>query len=153
MKKEDPHYDRRSGGDRRRKPTNPLSLSSLFGSRRGFRRREDAQRHRYVDQYSIRISFLVIYVALLSVSDTLLTLKILSLGGQELNPLMAILLGYGVVPFLVVKHAITGLGLVFLLVHKDYRPFTGRFTGSYILALFALAYTFLIFWEIYLLVR
>src|SRR5690606_536061 len=83
------------GRNRRRKPTNPLSFSSLFGSRREFRRRKDVQRYEYVDQYSIRISFLVIYVVLLSVWDTLLTLKILNQGGQELHPLMDTLLGYG----------------------------------------------------------
>ncbi len=141
------------GADRRRKPTNPLSLSSLFGSRRSFRRAQDRELHYYVDRYGSKSVAVLLAAVLLSTLDALITLHLVSVGGEEINPLMDFLLGLGPAPFLAIKFAITGTSLLVLLVHKEYRWVGGRLRVKYVMAGVLFAYLLLLAWEIFLYVR
>lgn len=143
--------DGRQGGDRRRRPTNPFSLSSIFGSRRAVRRTEDRKIHFYVDRYGFGSGILFLGALLFSTLDALITLRLVAAGGSEVNPLMHFLLQFGEAPFLAVKYMITGVSLLFLLIHKEYYWFGGRLRVKYVLALVMAIYLLLFLWEVYLL--
>ncbi len=146
------HPERRyEGPDRRKKPTNPLSLSSLFGSRRTIRRDSDRQVHYYVDRYGLGSGVIFLGALMLSTLDALITLKLIGAGGKEINPVMDFLLQFGPTVFLATKYIVTGISLLFLMVHKEYRWFGGRIRGKSVMAFVLLAYVVLLIWETYLL--
>ncbi len=115
-----PERDRRSGPDRRRRPTR--LWDSLVGPRRrqGGRRAEDRP-GLYVDVYHPSDVALVLTVFVLNLLDAFFTLSILERGGREENPLMERLLEAGQETFLYEKCFLVGFWLVLLVVHKNFR--------------------------------
>jgi len=145
-----PFVERRSGVDRRRKPTSPLSGSSLFGSRRYGRRKEDRLIHYYVDRYGWRSVSAVLATLVLCLTDAFMTLYLLSRGAQELNPLMDYFIDIGPVPFLATKYTMTGAALTWLIVHKNYPLFNGRIKGKSLLLPIPILYGLLVVYELFL---
>ncbi|MCH8021396.1 hypothetical protein IH785_16250 [candidate division KSB1 bacterium] len=145
-----PHSDRRRQ-NRRSKPTSPLTASSLFGKRKNIRRDEDSLTQPYVDLYSFSSVLGVLVTLTLSVADAIFTLKLISLGGSELNPFMDFFLQLGPIPFLTVKYILTGTCLVFFLVNENRLVFWGRLRVKLLLAFSLLLYFVLIFYELVLL--
>jgi hypothetical protein len=124
-----PWVDRRSGTDRRNRPTR--WYDSLLGHRRRKRgRRKGESRNIYVDIYHSGDLILVAAVFLLNLVDAGLTLHHLSEGAVEQNPLMDRLIAWGAVWFLLEKALVVGLCLVALAVHKTF-PLARR--GAYAL--------------------
>lgn len=142
--------ERRSGQDRRSRPTSPFTLRSLYGSRRYGRRKEDRALHYYVDRYGIRSVTILVVSLLLCLIDAYMTIYLLSLGAQELNPVMDFFLRIGTIPFLLVKYSVTGLALMWLLIHKNYPLMGGRFTGKGLLLGVPVLYTLLVLYELFL---
>ena len=117
--------ERRHANDRRVRPTPPLSRYLFFrGHRRGPRRLGDPQSI-YVDRLGTGIGLALISIFLFHCLDALFTLLHLGRGGIELNPLMRFVLQYGAGPFVAVKLATAGAGLIFLGVHKNF-PYVQR---------------------------
>jgi hypothetical protein len=146
--------DQRTGKDRRKKPTSPLSFYSLFyGRRKVVRRVQDRHIHKYVDLYSGRAAFAVLAAILLSLTDAYFTLQLVARGAEELNPFMDFFLQRGPFPFLTVKYLITGLSILFLLVHKNHTIFGGRILIRQALIMIPALYALVILYEIYLLYR
>ena len=85
----------------------------------------------------------------MSCADALFTLKLLALGGEELNVLMRAFLGQGVHWFLWAKIGLTGLSVV-VLVTAARRRLLGRVSVLRLLQLFSAGYLMLIAWELYL---
>ena len=108
------------GPDRRRAPTPRLSRFSFFGGRRQQYRREDEKEGGFVDRYSIRLWFLILWVALMNIGDSYFTLVHLQAGGVELNPVAAALLGTGRAGFVFVKSFLIALALCLLCIHKNF---------------------------------
>jgi len=115
-----PSAERRLVTDRRTRPTSLLGSLRFGGRRRGFRR-EGEERNRYVDQPSKEIVALSLLTVILSVLDALFTLLHLEGGGREVNPIMGLALAAGVSCFLILKVGLTGLGVVFLAIHQNFR--------------------------------
>lgn len=65
---------------------------------------------------------LAVAILLLNTVDALGTLRHISFGAEELNPVMDALLDFGPVPFFVGKHALASLGLVGILLYERTRP-------------------------------
>ncbi len=145
-----PHSDRRRQ-NRRSNRTSPLTASSLFGKRKNIRRDEDSLTQPYVDLYSFSSVLGVLVTLTLSVADAIFTLKLISLGGSELNPFMDFFLQLGPIPFLTVKYILTGTCLVFFLVNENRVIFWGRLRVKLLLAFSLLLYFVLIFYELVLL--
>jgi hypothetical protein len=142
--------ERRSGRDRRRRPTTPFSLSSLFGSRRLGRRKEDRLIHYYVDRYGWRSVGVFLASLGLCLADAFMTLHLLSRGAQELNPVMDFFLRIGPIHFLLAKYLVTGASLMWLLIHKDYPLLKGRIKGKNLLLAVPLLYAVLVVYELFL---
>jgi len=79
-----PHPDQRKQ-NRRSKPTSPLTTPSLFGKRKNIRRDEDRLTQPYVDLYSFSSVLSVLVTLILSVTDAIFTLKLISLGGKRIK--------------------------------------------------------------------
>lgn len=143
--------ERRSGKDRRAKPTSPFTWSSLRGSRRNARRAEDRDRHRFVDVYSPTFLLVIVVILSLCVLDALFTLELIRRGAQELNPVMAFFLQFGHLPFLIVKYLLTASGLMTLLILKNCTVWGGRISVKVVLLTFPFLYLILIGYEVFLL--
>lgn len=138
---------RRTGGDRRMRPTPMLSAFSLRGRRARIRRDTDLLRGRYVDRSTGRHLMFILLLMLFVSLDTMSTLWILEQGGTEENPLMANTLERGVGWFLVVKLGPLPLAFMLFSVH---RYFTWIKVG---LAFMVVVYGGLMLYHFYILLR
>ena len=82
----------------------------------------------------------------LCVLDAYLTLKIIDLGGRELNRFMLVFINKTPVAALVFKYLITAVSIVFILVHKNFRIF-GRVRVASLIYVFFWVYLTLIAYE------
>ena len=113
------------------------------------RRNADAV-NRYVDWYQPQLFAAVLFIVFCSILDAVLTLNILSKGGRELNILMASLLETGTQQFINIKMALTGLSIIFLVIHKNFRIYNNFLVGHFIYCI-AFLYAGLIGYQILLL--
>jgi len=111
---------KRNPGDRRKQPTPGLSRFSLWGQRRGFRRRVDQQRGGYVDRYDPGLFFILLLTVGLNVLDALCTMMILDQGGWELNPILCSVIELYGDWFWVWKFAIVSTSLFLLCIHSKF---------------------------------
>lgn len=146
-----PDTERRVNPDRRQKVTSPWSLRSLTGRRTYARRKEDRRKHHYVDRYGPRSLLVVLFVLIFCILDAVFTLRLISMGAKEINPVMDFFLRYGPLTFLLVKYGLTGLCLVWFVVHKNFLFLGGRLNVKYILLGILILYAVLIVYELYLL--
>ena len=110
------------GPDRRQRPTPMISRYTFFGgSRRGGRRAGETE-NIYVDVYGARLVLLLLFFFALTVVDSVSTLVYLGKGGQELNPIAQWMIDQGALFFLVAKGVLSGLCLLFVMLHKTFRP-------------------------------
>jgi len=109
--------DRRQRADRRAHPMTLRRALYLGGRRKAFRRTGEDTRT-YVDCPSAHALMLLFTVVGASVLDALLTLLFIQDGGQEANPLMAVLINNGGAQFVGIKMTLTGLGAWFLAAHE-----------------------------------
>jgi len=77
-----------------------------------------------------------------------MTIKILQIGGEELNPVMSLLMQKQPALSLVLKYLITAGSLIFLLIHKNFKIFVKVKVHSLIYGVFSL-YFLLMVYEIY----
>lgn len=124
--------NRRQGPDRRRRPTPAISRYTFFGRRRGRRRTEDPPYY-YVDRLGSEVWLILLSILLFQILDARLTLSHLRRGGEELNPIMRLLIFRDENLFFLVKLGVSALGLGFLGIHKNY-----PFVRSGLLVLFVL---------------
>ncbi len=86
----------------------------------------------------------------LSVADAIFTLKLVSRGARELNPVMDFFLRQGALPFLSVKYALTVGCLLWCLVNKNRRVFWGQVRVRSIILAVLLLYGLLVLYELLL---
>ncbi len=99
-----------------------LSRYTFFGRRQGNRRTDDPTISYYVDRFENRTVLAMMLVIALSGLDGVLTLWHLHAGGEELNPVMKLVIEIlGGTYFLAIKYTITALGMLFLVLHKNFR--------------------------------
>jgi hypothetical protein len=137
--------EKRHRPDQRSVPTRPLSRHSLRGYRRKARRQEE-DRNYYVDRYEPRYLILISLILVLCILDAYLTLKIIDLGGRELNRFMLVFINRTPVAALVFKYLVTAVSIVFILIHKNFLVF-GRLRVSSLIYIFFCVYLTLIAYE------
>ncbi len=139
----------RRAGARPRRRGWCLLCGGVRPPRRGARRLE-AEAHSFaLDWHASRLLFVSIAILLLCSGDAFLTLKLLSAGALEVNPVMALVVGGDAGWFAVCKTAMTGGGVVLLVAVARYR-FMRRIRVE--LALYAVlgAYLALVVYEFWL---
>jgi len=122
MDTSNPAHVERRGPDRRRRPTPMLSRYTFLGGRRRGGRRRGEQENVYVDVYSPALIGLLMVFFALTVVDSVSTLVYLGKGGRELNPVAQWMIDQGAVFFVVCKGVLSGLCLLFVMLHKNFRP-------------------------------
>jgi hypothetical protein len=144
----DPVDERRDVVDRRRRPVRAFLYGNFHPRRRAHRRSDDD--HRFVfDWHEPRILYLVVSILLLSCTDALFTLNLLTVGAEEANFLMNSLLEQSVDKFLTVKISLTAVSLIFLVIAAK-RHFMGWFRVERLLHVICIGYIGLIVYELYL---
>ena len=114
--------ERPRGPDRRKRATPMLSRYSFFGGRRRSGRRDGEVEDVYVDVYSKRLTVLLLIFFTLTVADSVLTLVYLGKGGREFNPVAQWMIDQGAVFFVLFKGVLSGLCLLFVMLHKNFKP-------------------------------
>ena len=149
---DDGELEQRRGVERRRR----LWWSLLYGGfrprRRGARRNGEDARSAMLDWHASHLLLVAMTIVLLCAGDAFLTLKLLSAGALEINPVMALVVNGDVAVFTACKTAMTGIGVVLLVAVSRYR-FLRRIRVE--LALYAVltGYLALVAYEFWLLKR
>jgi len=106
--------------DRRKKPTPKWSWYTFFGRRRIFRRKSDQEKGGYVDRYSRIVFFLMVLILGLNILDSLFTMMILDLGGQEFNPFVRSFIELHGDMFWIWRFFIVSVALIILYLHRGF---------------------------------
>lgn len=139
--------DQRRQSDRRAQPTPMLSRHALFGGRRRAVRRIEEREGAFVDVHGPRVLLVALAIVALNLLDAWFTLLFLSHGGQELNPVVQLVLDLGghPWPFLLLKTVGIGCACALLVVTKNFRP--ARWGMAFVL----IGYSVLLCWHLFLL--
>lgn len=142
---------RRGDSDRRHFSFKSFINNFFRGKRIKARRQKDIEQGYYVDKYDKTMIWLAFSIILLSVFDGFFTLKILKVGGEEINPIMQALLAYNDQVFFLVKTAITTVCVLFAFIHINFN-FLRVISMKKIMKGLLAFYTLLISYELFLLV-
>ncbi|HET8576839.1 MAG TPA: DUF5658 family protein [Methylomirabilota bacterium] len=134
-----PRVERRTGQDRRRRPTGMLSAFLLWGCRRGGRRQGERSRI-YVDRPAPGLVAASWLVVVLSAADAYLSVSAMAETAIELNPLMGAALAAGPVVFGGVKLVLTGIGAAFLCLHGTWTLGRAGLLSAVVVYVFVLVY-------------
>jgi len=108
--------------DRRTRPTPMLSRYTFFGGRRESFHSPDEAEDSYVDLYNSRQVTLVLVFFALTIFDAIATVYYIDHAhGSEWNPIADWMLERGRVFFVLAKGVPTGLMLLFVMIHKNFR--------------------------------
>jgi len=141
--------ERRISGERRRYRTSTFWRGLIDKRRRKIRRGTDGHRF-HLDWHEPWLLAITLAILLASALDALMTLELLRKGAVEVNPFMAALIKKDVGLFVNAKLALTGLGLILLVMHANFRVFR-VIRISYILSISLLIYLGLTGYELVLL--
>lgn len=137
---------RRPGPDRRRRNVKG-SLKGLFLARRRHRRR-DSDAHVVVDHFHARQLLWAFGIPLLCAVDVFWTLHILAAGGEEVNPVMRLLIEYDIQVFTAIKMLVTSVCVLVLLIY-GHMKFLG-IRVSHLMYALLVGYLALFAYELYL---
>ncbi len=148
------HIKQQPGGDmteQRLTDRRSTSLSTiqgtLFKNRRRVSRRDGDHLDSYVDWYGHLPLVATVSIILLCFADAFLTTVLISAGAVELNTLMDWLIQHDIQLFAAVKMAVTGVALVVLVMHFNFRIY--KFLAvRYILYALVPVYSLLIYHEL-----
>lgn len=139
-------------GEDRRKPSMQTLLGALRQQRRRVPRREHDHLDSYTDWYGHWPFAATLIIILLCFADAFLTIVLLSKGAVELNGLMDWLIQKDVHTFAVVKMSMTGLALIVLVMHFNFRVY--RFIAvRYLIYALVPMYSLLIYHELTMLAK
>ena len=126
-------------------------IYGVFRPRRRESRREGDDQRFLVDWHDSGIFYVALAILVMSCMDALFTLKLLAMGGEELNPAMKVLIEADTLTFLLVKFGLTASGVFFLIAAERIHLF-GFIQVRRILEGICVMYACLMIYEIYLLV-
>lgn len=112
------------------------------------RREEEHKTAYYVDRFSSGMLLCVMLLVFSSLVDAALTIRVLSAGGEEVNPLMDILLNHSIEAFVVGKYLLTVVGLPLLLIFKNHYLFGTPFRVGHLIGVAVALYFVLITYQI-----
>ena len=137
--------------DRRRQTIKSILYSAFqYKRRRSYRREIDAQAI-VLDWYEPKLFVIAMAIILMSCLDALFTLKLLWMGGEEINWFMRSLLEHNAQLFLLVKYTVTAAGVIFLVAFSRMSLFKVLRVQN-VLVIMCGIYATLMLYELYLLV-
>jgi hypothetical protein len=148
--KQDPDFTcmRMVAVDRRSNSWRTIAGSVFLRRRANPRRTEDSNSAQYVDLHEPRLFFVAVGALLLCVADAFFTMMLLDFyGSYELNPVMNHFIQQDFHQFFFVKFGLTAFGILFLVLHKNFR-ILNVISGYQILYASLMVYTVLIAYEL-----
>jgi len=149
LERHQPNGDRRRGAERRKHTLRALLMSSFRTRRRGPRRERDTG-VASTDWHHPQWLAVGLLILALSISDAVLTLRLLEHGALEANPLMAMLISGSDLAFALIKIGLTAAGVFMLTIAVRVRAFGRLRVGILMYALLA-GYAVLVAYEVWLL--
>lgn len=136
----------------RRSNTWRTFVGSVVHRRRVVRRRDgDGDAAHYVDVHEPYLFYVAVGALLLCVADAFFTLTLINFyGSTELNPVMDYFIKTDIKIFFIVKFGLTSFGIMFLVIHKNFRLFN-RISGYHILHSSLVVYAVLVGYELFML--
>jgi hypothetical protein len=113
--------DRREQHDRRHRVWWSVIYGSFNPRRRRPSRRLLDDRYHSLDWHDAHLLAVAIGILLLSAADALMTVRLLSVGADEVNPIMAAVVYRSAAVFAIVKMTLTGLGVMVMVTLARYR--------------------------------
>jgi hypothetical protein len=113
--------DRRERQDRRHRIWWSVVYGSFNPRRRRPSRRLLEDRYHSLDWHDAHLLAVAIGILLLSAADALMTVRLLSVGADEVNPIMAAVVYRSAAVFAIVKMTLTGLGVMVMVMLARYR--------------------------------
>jgi hypothetical protein len=113
--------DRRHRTDRRRRVWWAVLYGSFRPRRRRPQRRQGDSGFHGLDWHAAHLLAVAMGILLLSVADAFMTVTLLSGGAVEVNPVMAAVIQRSTTLFAVLKMALTGISVVFMVLLARYR--------------------------------
>jgi Domain of unknown function (DUF5658) len=138
---------RRYQVDRRRRPTSPLDTFRLRGRRTWPRREEERRGTFFVDRFAASTLAMVVALLSLTIADGVLTIELLDINSEEINPFMGQLLARGHFAFLAGKYLLTAAGLPFIVIYQSYTILGTRFRVGFLLPVFISLYVALLSYQ------
>jgi hypothetical protein len=136
--------------DRRDQTFWSVIYGGVYPRRINNRRPADDQKF-IIDWHDSGLFMVAMSIIVMSLMDALFTLNLLSLGAEEINYFMKVLIESGTSLFLLVKLAATSCGVVLLVAYSRFK-LGGLLPVRRILQSLCGVYVCLIIWELYLLV-
>ena len=115
--------EQQARGNERRNHSLMTLHGALFKSRRHGSRRTGEHVNNYVDVYGHWTLMATFTIILLCCTDAFLTIVLLSNGAVEMNVLMDWLIQRDIRSFAIVKISVTGLALIVLVMHLNFRVY------------------------------
>jgi hypothetical protein len=142
---------RTNSRDRRTQTLQSIVYGALQPRRQTNRRPRDNQVY-VLDWHDSGLFLLAMSIVVMSCMDAWFTLQLLSIGGEEVNWFMAVLLDNDVSTFLAIKYAVTGAGVIVLVALARFR-LGGLLPVRRVLEALVATYACLLIYEVYLLVE
>lgn len=140
--------ERRKQTERRITTASPFFYHRLSGRRRDSRRDPgDIAEGQISDLYPRHLLILTVTILFCCALDAHNTLRLLTMGAVELNPLMDIVLQQSSSLFVISKFALTGLALLILVPHYQERFFFNLFQAEQVLYFSLTIYLLLIAYQ------
>ena len=100
--------------------------------------------------YGHRTFAAVLLIIVLCVADSYFTIDIVSLGGQELNPIMAYYLNQSPLLFFMVKYLMTSTAIMMILSIKNNYVCRKRIRTEFLLGSFFIVLALVVQWQLFL---
>jgi hypothetical protein len=133
--------------ERRAAPTGPWGAFPPAGRRRHVRRTAEAGQPYFVDRFPAGLWLWIVLLLAATLVDAVLTLCLLEVGCEEINPLMGYVLQHGVPAFLVCKYVLTVAGLPVLLIFGQFFLFGTRLRVKHLIPALVILYLVLIAYQ------
>ena len=113
--------EKREVFERRKRQIQPLKYILFGGRRKNIRRDEDKDKFIILDDHGLGIFAVAIIILAFSALDGLFTLHLINSGAKEINPLMSPLIDLSPRFYLAVKCIVTTIGIIILIVLRNYK--------------------------------
>ena len=150
MKTEPDSNENRNDPDRRKRQIPPLKYIIFGGRRKSIRRDEDKNKFIILDDHGLGIFAVAIIILAFSALDGLFTLYLISSGAKEINPLMSSLIDLNPRFYLAVKCIVTTIGIIILIVLRNYKSRLLGIRISRLLTTTALVFFIIIAYQVYM---
>jgi hypothetical protein len=95
-------------------------FSTFWGKMQRFRSKSDQWKSIYLVRYNPTLFFILVFILILNILDSLFTMILIDLGGQELNPILHSIIALHGDRFWIWKFFMVSVSLILLSLHRGF---------------------------------